>query len=133
MKPAFFAAVWLLDSNQADTGMNYVIWFAVFFLVILPLITGKRNEAYIYRAINSRKDKGVSIKMVELAKRFTEKECIIYMFNGNQYTGVIKEVLDNAILVDKDGDQEIINLDFVSRIREFPRNKKGKKKSVVLD
>ena len=28
---------------------------------------------------------------------------------------------------------EILNLDFVIRIREYPRNKKGKKKSVVVD
>ena len=28
---------------------------------------------------------------------------------------------------------QAINLDFVIRIREFPKNKKGKKKSVVLD
>ena len=32
-----------------------------------------------------------------------------------------------------DGKIEAINLDFVIRIREYPRNKKGKKKSVVLD
>lgn len=28
---------------------------------------------------------------------------------------------------------ELINLDFVTRIREYPRKKNGKKKSVVLD
>jgi len=46
---------------------------------------------------------------------------------------VIKEVTDGAILVEKAGKSEVINLDFVIRIREFPKNKKGKKKSVVLD
>jgi len=35
--------------------------------------------------------------------------------------------------VEKNGTVEAINLDFVIRIREFPKNKKGKKKSVVLD
>ena len=33
----------------------------------------------------------------------------------------------------KDRTLEAINLDFVIRIREYPKNKKGKKKSVVLD
>lgn len=28
---------------------------------------------------------------------------------------------------------EAINLDFVIRIREYPKNKKGKKKTVALD
>ena len=72
--------------------------------------------------------------MKELAERFIDKECLIYAFDSShQYDGVIKEVTDGAILVEKGGKLEAINLDFVIRIREFPRNKNGKKKSVVLD
>ena len=72
--------------------------------------------------------------MKELAKKFIDKECIIASFDGNhQYDGIIKEVTEGAILIEKDGKIEAINLDFVIRIREYPRNKNGKKKSVVLD
>ena len=72
--------------------------------------------------------------MKELAAIFIEKECIISSFDGNhQYEGVIKEVTDGAILVEKDGKIEAINLDIAIRIREYPKNKNGKKKSVVLD
>ena len=71
--------------------------------------------------------------MKELAERFIDKECLIYSFDGHQLEGVIKEVSDGAILVDKNGGLEAINLDFIIRIREYPRNQKGKKKSVVLD
>ena len=72
--------------------------------------------------------------MLELAKRFIGKECLVYAFDGgHQFDGVIKEVTDGAILLEKDGKEEAINLDFVIRIREYPRNKNGKKKSVVLD
>lgn len=72
--------------------------------------------------------------MQELATRFIDKECVIYSFDSShQYEGVIKEVTDGAILIEKDGKLEAINLDFVIRIREYPRNKNGKKKSVVLD
>ena len=70
--------------------------------------------------------------MLELAKRFIEKECIIYTFN-NQLEGVIKEISGNALMIEKKGMLEAVNLDFVVRIREYPRNKKGKKKSVVFD
>ena len=31
------------------------------------------------------------------------------------------------------GEREIINLDFVTRIRQYPKKKNGKKKSVVFD
>ena len=72
--------------------------------------------------------------MKELAKRFIGKECIIYAFDSNhQFDGVITEVSEGALLIEKDEKAEAINLDFVIRIREYPRNKKGKKKSVVLD
>ena len=72
--------------------------------------------------------------MKELAKRFIDKECVISSFDGNhQYEGVIREVTDGAILVEKDGKLEALNLDFVIRIREYPRKKNGKKKSVVLN
>lgn len=72
--------------------------------------------------------------MVELAKKFIEKECLIYAFDSShQFQGTIKEVSDGAILIESGGTIEAINLDFVIRIREFPKNKKGKKKSVVLD
>ena len=72
--------------------------------------------------------------MKEIARRFSDKECLISSFDGNhQYEGTIKEVTDGAILVEKEGKIEALNLDFIIRIREYPRNKKGKKKSVVLD
>ncbi len=71
--------------------------------------------------------------MKALAERFIGKECLLYSFDGHQLDGVVKEVTDGAILVEKSGGLEAINLDFVARIREFPRNKKGKKKSIVLD
>ena len=72
--------------------------------------------------------------MKELAKKFIDKECLITSFDGNhQYVGVIKEVTDGAILVEKNDQIEVLNLDFVIRIREYPRKKNGKKKSVVLD
>ena len=70
--------------------------------------------------------------MLELAKRFIGRECIIYTFNS-QLTGLIKEVTDGAILIENGGAPEAVNLDFVVRIREYPKKKNGKKKSVILD
>ncbi len=71
--------------------------------------------------------------MKELAKRFIDKECIVYSYDGTQYIGIIKEVLDSSVLLEKDGKDEALNLDFIIRIREYPRKKNGNKKSVVLD
>lgn len=72
--------------------------------------------------------------MIELAKRFIGKECFIYAFDSNHvFQGTIKEVSDSAILIENGGTIEAVNLDFVIRIKEHPKNKKGKKKSIVID
>ena len=74
--------------------------------------------------------------MKDLAKRFIGEECIIYTVasDSGSIQGVIKEVTDGGMIIDrKSGEREIINLDFVTRIRQYPRKKNGKKKDVVLD
>lgn len=55
--------------------------------------------------------------MFELAKRFIGKECTIYSMD-NQFKGIVEEVTENAILVGKNGSMELINLNFVVRIKE---------------
>lgn len=74
--------------------------------------------------------------MKELAKQLIGEECIIYTITSNDGSiqGVIKEIDDGAMIVERSsGEREIINLDFVTRIREYPRKKNGKKKGIVLD
>ncbi len=109
----------------------YYIPVLVMFVVIFIVL---RNKKFIIlkKVIKKRKTKETT-KMVELAKQFTGKECLVYSYDGHQLEGVIKEVGSGAILLEKNGELEAVNLDFVMRIREYPKNKKGKKKSVVLD
>ena len=105
----------------------------VLWIIIFIIFRNRRKAIILRKVIEKRKSEGNN-EMKELAKRFIDKECLIYSFDGShQYEGVIKEVTDGAILVEKDGKIEVLNLDFVIRIREYPRNKKGNKKSVVLD
>ena len=92
------------------------------------------QKVIIARKVIRNRNTEDKTEMIELAKRFVGKECVIYAFDSNhQFEGVIKEVSDGAILIEKDGKLEAINLDFVIRIREYPRNKNGKKKSVIFD
>lgn len=103
------------------------IWVVVFMMIL------RRKNAIIRKMIKKRK-LGGRIEMKALAERFIGKDCVIYSFDSSrQFSGVIKEVTDGAILVEKDGKLEAINLDFVIRIREYPLNKKGKKASIIMD
>ena len=104
-----------------------VLWIIIF------VFWRTRRTIIAKQIIKKRKMEG-NTEMKELAMRFIDKECLISSFDGShQYEGVIKEVTDGAILIEKNGNTEALNLDFVIRIREYPRNKNGKKKSVILD
>ena len=114
--------------------MNPSTYIPIIVLWIIIFIMFRNRKAVIARQIIKKRKLEGNAEMKELAKRFIDKECLISSFDSNhQFEGVIKEVSDSAILVEKNGTVEAINLDFVIRIREYPKNKKGKKKSVVLD
>ncbi|MBQ5676109.1 MAG: hypothetical protein IIV45_13765 [Lachnospiraceae bacterium] len=108
-------------------------WLLLF--IAFVIIVSRRNNKIAARkkVIKQRQiQKGEKTKMVELAKRFIGKECLVYTFDSiNVPQGIIKEVSDGAILIEKDNNVQIVNLDFVTRIQEYPRDKKGKKKAVV--
>ena len=113
--------------------MNPAFYIPIFVvLLLLFIITRNQKQMLLLRLIEKRKMEDKA-QMVELAKKFIDKECLIYTFNGGQIDCTVKEVSNGALLVETNGTIEAINLDFVMRIREYPRNKKGKKKSVVLD
>ena len=78
-----------------------------------------------------KKIKGEPSEMLELAKRFIDKDCVIVFYDGNYASGIIKEVTDNAMLIEEKGELIAINLEFVARIKEFPKNKNGKRKSAA--
>jgi len=114
--------------NPATYIPIVVLWIFIF------IMFRNRRKAAIVRQIIEKRKSGGNTEMKELAARFIDKECLIYSFDGgHQYEGVIKEITDGAILVEKDGELAAINLDFVIRIREYPKGKNGKKKSLVLD
>ena len=106
--------------------------YIVIFILLIVLFIQHRNEKVWVKNHIQRKKRKEHTEMLELAKRFIEKECIIYTFN-NQVVGIIKEIEGNALMIEKNGVFEAVNLDFVVRIREYPKKKNGKKKSVVLD
>ena len=117
-------------------GNTYLILLAVFLLVIIPWITRRRKLAAVRHILNQKKQNKENREMKELARRFIGEACIIYTITSNDDSvqGVIKEIDDGGMGIEKKtGELEIVNLDFVTRIREYPRKKNGRKKGVVLD
>ena len=115
---------------------SFYLLLALLLLVMIPQITRRRRLAAIRHILNQKKRNKERSEMKELAKRFIGKECVIYTVTSNDGSvqGAIKEIDDGGMVIEKkSGELEIINLDYVTRIREYPRTKTGKKKSIILD
>lgn len=113
--------------------METYVWIFVFLLIMLALQReNNKKQIAVRHLLQSRRSKKEKQQMVELAKQFIGKECILYTLN-NQVNGTITEVSDGAVVLENGNTREIVNLDYIIRIREYPRNKNGKKKSLVLD
>lgn len=71
--------------------------------------------------------------MKEIAKRFLDKDCIVYTISGNDSTikGKLVEITEEGILIDCNGNLQAVNLEYVTRIREWPKNKNGKKAMII--
>ncbi len=72
--------------------------------------------------------------MNDIFSRYIGKDCIVYTSNSNlsAIECSITDVKDNWLCIKtKDGD-EVLNFDYIVRIKEHPVNKNGKKKSVIF-
>ncbi len=105
-----------------------IVFWLVFVIVIVQ--NHYRDLGVIRKHIRNKK--GI-IKMTEFINRFIGKECIIYTCTSSQITGVIRSCNDGWLEVEKGGVCELVNCEYIIRVREYPRSKNGKKKSVVLD
>lgn len=114
----------------------YVILIALFLFVIILAVRRRRRIAAIGHILNRKKQNKEIEFMKELAQKFIGKECLIYTIASDSSSaakGTIKEITDNGLLIDCDGNLQAVNLEFVTRIREWPRKKNGKKKEIILD
>ncbi|MGN1479988.1 MAG: DUF6897 domain-containing protein [Acutalibacteraceae bacterium] len=71
--------------------------------------------------------------MNDIIAKFQGKDCLVYTMNGSQISGTVKGIHDGWIEIDNGKETQAVNSDYIVRIREYPTDKKGKKKSVVFD
>ena len=108
-------------------------WIIFFFLFII-LLRQRHEEILVVIRKHLRKKKG-RLDMTALIERYIGKECLIYTCTSSaQITGVIKSCNEGWLEIEnKNGQCDLVNCEYVTRIREYPRNKNGKKKGVILD
>ena len=71
--------------------------------------------------------------MSAMVEAYIGKDCIVYTLNNAQISGYVREVRDGWLRVDTAKGSDVINLDYIIRIREYPKNKKGKRAAIVAD
>lgn len=98
-------------------------YFVPIFMLFLILYLSRRNREMLARRVVTNKRMENREKMFEAAKKFIGKKCVVYTFNSDYVSGTVKDVTGGAIILDRKGNEEIINLDFVTRIKESPEKK----------
>lgn len=106
----------------------YFVLLVAVFLLYIPQKKRRRYVAYRHivknRIINQKRR---SI-MKELVQRFIGKDVYIKLLEGNA-DGVVTEVTDNGIVLDNNGKLQVVNLDYVMKVREYP-HKNGKRATI---
>lgn len=112
--------------------MNTTWLIAVVIAIVIIITTLQdRNTAIIRKHLRSKRGKR---DMTELIEKYIGKECIIYTCNSSsQISGTIISCKDSWLEIERNGETDIVNCEYITRIREYPRNKNGKKKSIVVD
>lgn len=112
--------------------MSY--WWIIWIALLLWLFRQEKNHASVVFHIRRKYRKQEADSMVELAKQLIGKECIISIITSSTgVMGTIEAVEGNGMLVKKGDETTLVNLEYVSQIKEYPRKKNGRKKAVVLD
>lgn len=112
--------------------MNSFLSAFIPIIALLLILFYQKRESAAIRAIRIIK-KRRRINMNDIIAKFQGKDCLVYTMNGSQISGTVKGIQDGWIEIDNGKETQAVNSDYIVRIREYPTDKKGKKKSVVFD
>ena len=99
-----------------------ILWIIIFYVIF------RNRRAVVARQIIKKRKLEGNAEMKELAKRFIDKECLISSFDSNhQFEGVIKEVSDSAILVERTELSKQSTLTLLSVSENIRKIKKARK------
>lgn len=99
--------------------MNTTLYLCAFLLLVIALTSWRQQR--IRNTIRRRRRTRRNHKMNELIQRFLGKTCTIYMGSfGGDLVGTIEAVEGNWVSVRTKKTTELINLDYICRLREVP-------------
>lgn len=107
------------------------IGLVVLWLIIIMLLLQRKRVMRMLHILRIKKRKRGKVEMSHIIEKFVGKDCLINLGSGSTADGVVKNVADGWVeLESKDGNVQAVNIDYISKIREYPKNKNGKRKTV---
>ncbi len=105
--------------------MEPAVFIGVFLPLFVLLLEQEQAGAHLKTIqIIKRKRNGGIKPMNESIRQFVGKNCLIYTYNS-QLTGIVVSVEDHWMTIKTKNASELVNLDYISRIREFPVKKQA--------
>ena len=112
---------------------TWILWCLIFILLfVIPAKRALQHRQVMVSKRNRIKRRKGENAMNELVKGYIGKEVIIWAGNSSGINGTITKIEENWIEIEDKYGTQILNTDYISRIQEYPRNKNGKKKAVVV-
>ena len=100
----------------------WYVYFLLFIALLLIYLPKKKRRRYVANRIlvknrirNREGEEGNFMR--ELAERFIGKDVYVKLLDGTA-DGIVKEVTDNGIVLEYKDNQQVVNLDYVMKIRE---------------
>ena len=112
----------------------WIWWFLIFLLLfVIPARRAlQHRQAMISKRNRVKRRKGESTRN-ELIKNYIGQEISVWAGNSSGVTGTATRIEENWLEIeDKNGNKQLLNTDYISRIQEYPRNKNGRKKAVIV-
>lgn len=112
-------------------GGNRGFIFLLFLVVFLTLYYERQRVRKLLNVLRIKRKRGEK-PMAHIIESFLGKDCILNLASGGTADGIVKSVSEGWVtLENQEGKLQAVNMDYVSRIREYPKNKNGKRKIVV--
>ncbi|HNX14867.1 MAG TPA: hypothetical protein PK854_08845 [Oscillospiraceae bacterium] len=104
--------------------MNPAVYISIFLPLLVIFIEQEQANAQMRTTRITKRRKEGQIRMNESVRQFIGKNCLIYTYN-NQLTGTVFSVEDNWLTIMTKAGSELINIDYINRIREYPTKKRS--------
>ena len=109
--------------------MEWYVWYLLLIVIFAVYVQHRRRMQQMIHKHMMRKNRKEENIMNELIKTYIGKRVIIYT-GFSTVDGTLTKIEDGWAEIEKKNGNELINLEYISRIQEYPQKKKSKKEAV---